>query len=139
MKFASKAWAPWTQDSSHPWSRASVYHAKRLSTTSPISTHGCGLTTVNVWTIFPSSLGTFHPPARSVRPDRAKKNLTDTIGEVWRNTHPRRSLSREGVFVTAIEAGLLTRGSFYSPTPSQPQSGQWLALLAFVPAHSGAP
>jgi hypothetical protein len=40
--------------------------------------------------------------------------------------------------VTAIEAGLLTRGSSYSPTPSQPSRGQWRALLAFVPAHSGA-
>jgi hypothetical protein len=38
----------------------------------------------------------------------------------------------------AIEAGLLTRGSSYSPTPSQPFRGQWLTLLAFVPAYSGA-
>jgi hypothetical protein len=40
--------------------------------------------------------------------------------------------------VTAIEVGLLTRGSSYSPTPSQPSRGQWPALLAFVPAYSGA-
>ena len=38
----------------------------------------------------------------------------------------------------AIEVGLLTRGSSYSPTPSRPCGGQWLVLLAFVPAHSGA-
>jgi hypothetical protein len=38
----------------------------------------------------------------------------------------------------ALEAGLLTCGSSYSPTPSQPSPGQWLALLAFVPAYSGA-
>ena len=38
----------------------------------------------------------------------------------------------------AIEAGLLTCGSSYSPTPSQPSCGQWPALLAFVPAYSGA-
>jgi hypothetical protein len=40
--------------------------------------------------------------------------------------------------VTAIEVGLLTCGSSYSPTPSQPSRGQWLVLLAFVPAYSGA-
>jgi hypothetical protein len=40
--------------------------------------------------------------------------------------------------VKAIEVGLLTRGSSYSPTPSQPSDGQWLVQLAFVPAHSGA-
>jgi hypothetical protein len=40
--------------------------------------------------------------------------------------------------VTAIEVGLLTCGSSYSPTPSQPSRGQWPALLAFVPAYSGA-
>jgi len=40
--------------------------------------------------------------------------------------------------VKAIEAGLLTCGSSYSPTPSQPSDGQWLVLLAFVPAYSGA-
>jgi hypothetical protein len=38
----------------------------------------------------------------------------------------------------AIEAGFLTCGSSYSPTPSQPSRGQWPALLAFVPAYSGA-
>ena len=52
--------------------------------------------------------------------------------------HASRSSSREGVFVTAIEAGLLTCRSSYSPTPSQPSRGQWLALLVFVPAYSGA-
>jgi hypothetical protein len=40
--------------------------------------------------------------------------------------------------VTAIKAGLLTCGSAYSPTPSQPSAGQWRILLAFVPAYSGA-
>jgi hypothetical protein len=40
--------------------------------------------------------------------------------------------------VTAIEVGLLTCGSSYSPTPSQPTRGQWPALLVFVPAYSGA-
>jgi hypothetical protein len=40
--------------------------------------------------------------------------------------------------VTAIEIGLLTCGSSYSPTPSQPSCGQWPALLVFVPAYSGA-
>ena len=38
----------------------------------------------------------------------------------------------------AIEAGLLTDGSSYSPTPSQRLNRSWLILLAFVPAHSGA-
>jgi hypothetical protein len=38
----------------------------------------------------------------------------------------------------AIEVGLLTCGSSYSPTPSQPSRGQWHALLVFVPAYSGA-
>jgi hypothetical protein len=38
----------------------------------------------------------------------------------------------------ARQVGLLTRGSFYLPTPSQPFQGQWPAQLAFVPAHSGA-
>jgi hypothetical protein len=38
----------------------------------------------------------------------------------------------------AIEVGFLTCGSSYSPTPSQPFCGQWPALLAFVPAYSGA-
>jgi hypothetical protein len=38
----------------------------------------------------------------------------------------------------AIEAGLLTDGSSYSPTPSQRCIGQWRVQLAFVPAHSGA-
>ena len=38
----------------------------------------------------------------------------------------------------AIEVGLLTCGSSYSPTPSQPTRGQWPALLVFVPAYSGA-
>ena len=42
-------------------------------------------------------------------------------------------LSREGVGRQTIEAGLLTDGSSYSPTPSQ-----WLPKLAFVPDHSGA-
>jgi hypothetical protein len=41
--------------------------------------------------------------------------------------------------VKAIEAGLLTDGSSYSPTPSRRIDCQWLILLAFVPAHSGAP
>jgi hypothetical protein len=38
----------------------------------------------------------------------------------------------------AMEVGLLTDGSSYSPTPSQRHRRQWLILLAFVPAHSGA-
>jgi hypothetical protein len=38
----------------------------------------------------------------------------------------------------AVEAGLLTCGSLYSPTPSQRCIHQWHVLLAFVPAHSGA-
>ena len=38
----------------------------------------------------------------------------------------------------ATEVGLLTCGSSYSPTPSQPPRGQRPALLAFVPAYSGA-
>jgi hypothetical protein len=40
--------------------------------------------------------------------------------------------------VKAIEAGLLTLGSSYSPTPSQRLSRSWPVLLAFVPDHSGA-
>ncbi len=55
------------------------------------------------------------------------------------SSHASRSPSREGVFVEAIEAGLLTDGSSYSPTPSRRTHRQWLILLAFVPAHSGAP
>jgi hypothetical protein len=38
----------------------------------------------------------------------------------------------------ARDAGLLTDGSPYSPTPSQRVLCQWRMLLAFVPAHSGA-
>jgi hypothetical protein len=38
----------------------------------------------------------------------------------------------------AREVGLLTCGSSYSPTPSQPSRGQWPVLLVFVPAYSGA-
>ena len=38
----------------------------------------------------------------------------------------------------AIEVGLLTRGSSYSPTPSRLLMSQWLVQLAFVPAYSGA-
>jgi hypothetical protein len=40
--------------------------------------------------------------------------------------------------VKAIEVGLLTLGSSYSPTPSQRVPRSWLILLAFVPDHSGA-
>jgi hypothetical protein len=38
----------------------------------------------------------------------------------------------------ALEAGLLTLGSSYWPTPSQRWSRQWSIPLAFVPDHSGA-
>jgi hypothetical protein len=38
-----------------------------------------------------------------------------------------------------IEAGLLTLGSSYWPTPSQRLPRQWSIPLAFVPDHSGAP
>jgi hypothetical protein len=48
-------------------------------------------------------------------------------------------LTREGVYVKAMQAGLLTDGSSYSPTPSQRIFRQWPILLAFVPDHSGAP
>jgi hypothetical protein len=47
-------------------------------------------------------------------------------------------LSREGVYMHAMEAGLLTYGSSYLPTPSQRMAHQWLVLSAFVPVHSGA-
>jgi hypothetical protein len=47
-------------------------------------------------------------------------------------------LSREGVYVHAMEAGFLTYGSSYLPTPSQRMARQWHVLLAFVPVHSGA-
>jgi hypothetical protein len=47
-------------------------------------------------------------------------------------------LTREGVRRRTVEAGLLTDGSSYSPTPSRRLVPQWLILLAFVPAHSGA-
>jgi hypothetical protein len=47
-------------------------------------------------------------------------------------------LIREGVPVQALEAGLLTDGSSYLPTPSQRYPHQWHIPLAFVPAHSGA-
>ena len=40
--------------------------------------------------------------------------------------------------MTALEAGLLTCGSSYWPTPSQRLPRQWSILLAFVPDHSGA-
>jgi hypothetical protein len=39
----------------------------------------------------------------------------------------------------AMEAGLLTYGSSYLPTPSQRIVRQWRVLSAFVPVHSGAP
>jgi hypothetical protein len=58
---------------------------------------------------------------------------------VLRRVHPGRSSCREEVFVKAIEAGLLTDGSSYLPTPSQQRACQWPVLLAFVPDHSGAP
>jgi hypothetical protein len=48
-------------------------------------------------------------------------------------------LSREGGRRQTIEAGLLTDGSPYSPTPSRWMTHQWLPRLAFVPDHSGAP
>jgi transposase-like protein len=38
----------------------------------------------------------------------------------------------------ALEAGLLTLGSSYWPTPSQRLPRQWSIPLAFVPDHSGA-
>ena len=38
----------------------------------------------------------------------------------------------------AMQAGLLTDGSSYSPMPSRWASHQWLTQLAFVPDHSGA-
>jgi len=38
----------------------------------------------------------------------------------------------------AMEAGLLTYGSSYLPTPSQQLTCQWLVLSTFVPVHSGA-
>lgn len=38
----------------------------------------------------------------------------------------------------AMEAGLLTYGSSYLPTPSQRIVRQWRVLSAFVPVHSGA-
>ena len=47
-------------------------------------------------------------------------------------------LMREGVLFKAIEAGFLTLGSSYSPTPSQRLTRQWLLRLAFVPDYSGA-
>ena len=47
-------------------------------------------------------------------------------------------LNREGVRRQTIEAGLLTDGSSYSPTPSRWIIDQWLPQLAFVPDHSGA-
>ena len=40
--------------------------------------------------------------------------------------------------MTALEAGLLTLGSSYWPTPSQRLPRQWSIPLAFVPDHSGA-
>lgn len=44
----------------------------------------------------------------------------------------------KAVLVKTIQAGLLTDGSFYSPTPSQQSTHQRRALLASVPDHSGA-
>jgi hypothetical protein len=38
----------------------------------------------------------------------------------------------------ALEAGLLTLGSSYWPTPSQRLPRQWSTPLAFVPDYSGA-
>jgi hypothetical protein len=58
--------------------------------------------------------------------------------EVLYGDHASRSSSREGDFVTALEAGLLTLGSSYWPTPSQRLPRQWSIPLAFVPDHSGA-
>jgi hypothetical protein len=47
-------------------------------------------------------------------------------------------LSREGERRQTIEAGLLTDGSSYWPTPSQWSAHRWRLSLAFVPDHSGA-
>jgi hypothetical protein len=47
-------------------------------------------------------------------------------------------LRREGVLLKAIEAGFLTLGSSYLPTPSQRLTRQWQMRLAFVPDYSGA-
>jgi hypothetical protein len=58
--------------------------------------------------------------------------------EVLYSDHTSRSSPREGVVVTALEAGLLTLGSSYWPTPSQRLPRKWSIPLAFVPDHSGA-
>jgi hypothetical protein len=76
--------------------------------------------------------------SRGGKVQQLKKIPTQGLGGNAEKGHTSRSSLREGVFVTAIEAGLLTYGSSYSPTPSQPSRGQWPALLVFVPAHSGA-
>jgi len=47
-------------------------------------------------------------------------------------------LSREGERRQTIEAGFLTDGSSYWPTPSQKSAHRWRLSLAFVPDHSGA-
>jgi hypothetical protein len=52
--------------------------------------------------------------------------------EISHPPQPRRSTTK------TLEAGLLTNGSSYSPTPSQWIIHQWLPQLAFVPDHSGA-
>jgi len=70
---------------------------------------------------------------------RKIKNPTRGMSGVCAKTPSLTLLTREGVYVQAMQAGLLTDGSSYSPTPSQHVTRQWLSLLAFVPDYSGAP
>ena len=79
-----------------------------------------------------------HHPGGEDRRVGKQKPPSEGLVRVLHKDHASRSSSREGVFVKAIEAGLLTDGSSYSPTPSQRCPRQWLVLLAFVPDHSGA-
>src|SRR5882724_10311658 len=83
-----------------------------------------------------------HPPpsALAERTGRAghEKNLHLLAQVEFREAAMPDLLIREGAPMQALEAGLLTDGSSYSPTPSQRSLCQWRILLAFVPAHSGA-
>jgi hypothetical protein len=70
---------------------------------------------------------------------KERKNPTREVSGVVVTSPSLTLLTREGVYKKAMQAGLLTDGSSYSPTPSQRIVRQWPILLAFVPDHSGAP
>jgi hypothetical protein len=95
---------------------------------------GCRISTVDH-----GSLLSQRTSRRRESAGRKIKNPTRGVSGVCAKTSSLTLLTREGVYVQAMQAGLLTDGSSYSPTPSQHVTRQWLNLLAFVPDYSGAP